>query len=138
LLLTGRGITLGSISVGSRAHFEAMNQADRDGKLYALPVATSAFVQMWWERVCLGVPHFMTTSIIGEPSSHRRFGRKCLRVSFAEVVATLGPSCREIFRSLMISIDQGIIVEREQTLSESIDGVLFCGGEHLLGEPRRT
>jgi NADPH:quinone reductase-like Zn-dependent oxidoreductase len=26
LLLTGRGITLGSISVGSRAHFEAMNR----------------------------------------------------------------------------------------------------------------
>jgi len=27
LLLTGRGITLGSISVGSRADFEAMNRA---------------------------------------------------------------------------------------------------------------
>jgi hypothetical protein len=26
-LLTGRGITLGSISVGSRADFEAMNRA---------------------------------------------------------------------------------------------------------------
>jgi NADPH:quinone reductase-like Zn-dependent oxidoreductase len=27
LLLTGRGITVGAISVGSRAHFEAMNRA---------------------------------------------------------------------------------------------------------------
>jgi NADPH:quinone reductase-like Zn-dependent oxidoreductase len=36
LLLTGRGITLGSISVGSRADFEAMNRA-----IVAAPLAPS-------------------------------------------------------------------------------------------------
>ena len=79
------------------------------------------------------VPHFVAGSIVREAISHRLFGRKCLPVGFAEVVATLSLSCPEIIRSLMISIDYGIVAEREQTLGELIDGVLLCGGEHLLG-----
>jgi hypothetical protein len=47
----------------------------------------------------------MAGSIIREPISHRLFGRKCLRVGFAEVVASLNLRCSEIIRSLMISID---------------------------------
>lgn len=82
---------------------------------------------------CSRIPRFMAGSIIREPILHRLFGRKCLSVGFAEVVATLRLSRSEIFRGLMISIDQGVIAEREQILGESIDGVLLCGGEHLLG-----
>jgi hypothetical protein len=51
------------------------------------------------------VPHFVAGSIVREAISHRLFGRKCLPVGFAEVVATLSLSCSEIIRSLMISID---------------------------------
>jgi hypothetical protein len=38
------------------------------------------------------VPHLVAGSVIGEPSLHRLFGRKHLRIGFAEVVASLGLS----------------------------------------------
>ena len=79
-------------------------------------------------RFCSRVPQFIAGSIIREPLLHRLFGRKCLSVGFAEVIATLSPSCSEIFHSLMICIDQSVIAEREKTLGESIDGMPLCGG----------
>jgi uncharacterized protein (DUF1330 family) len=51
------------------------------------------------------VPRIVAGSIIVKPISHRLFGRKRLRVGFAEVIATLSPSCSVVFRSLMIGID---------------------------------
>jgi hypothetical protein len=76
---------------------------------------------------------------IREPISHRLLDRECLCVGFAEVLATLSPSCSEIFDSLMICIDQSVIAEREKTLDESIDGMPLCDGEHLLGSfPHRN
>jgi NADPH:quinone reductase-like Zn-dependent oxidoreductase len=44
LLLTGRGITLGSISVGSRAYFEAMNRAIAIHRLHPVIDRTFPFV----------------------------------------------------------------------------------------------
>jgi hypothetical protein len=38
-----------------------------------------------------------------------------------------------VFRSLMISIDQRIITERQEAFSEPIGGVLLYAGEHLWG-----
>ena len=38
------------------------------------------------------VPHLVAGSIIREPSLHRLFGRKHLRIGFAEVVASLALS----------------------------------------------
>jgi hypothetical protein len=70
--------------------------------------------------------------MIREPISHHLFGREPLRVGFAEVVATLGPSGSMIISSLMIAIDQSVIAECEKAFGESIDGVLLCWGEHLL------
>ena len=88
--------------------------------------------------VLFTVPRFIAGSIIREPLLHRLFGRMCLSVGFAEVIATLSPSCSEIFHSLMICIDQSVIAEREKTLGESIDGMPLCG-EHLLGSfPHRN
>ena len=51
------------------------------------------------------VPELVAASVIREPISHRLFGRERLRVGFAEVVATLGPSGSMIISSLMIGID---------------------------------
>jgi hypothetical protein len=79
------------------------------------------------------VPELVAGSIVKEPITHCLFGRKRLRVGFAEVVATFDPSCPMIIRSLMIGIDQGVIAECEETFGESIDGVLLCDAEHLLG-----
>jgi NADPH:quinone reductase-like Zn-dependent oxidoreductase len=45
LLLTGRGITLGSISVGSRADFEAMNRAIELHHLHAVIDRTFPFAE---------------------------------------------------------------------------------------------
>ena len=45
LLLTGRGITLGSISVGSRADFEAMNRAIAMHRLRPVIGRTFAFAE---------------------------------------------------------------------------------------------
>ena len=45
LLLTGRGITLGSISVGSRADFEAMNRAIEMHRLYPVIDRTFPFAE---------------------------------------------------------------------------------------------
>jgi NADPH:quinone reductase-like Zn-dependent oxidoreductase len=45
LLLTGRGITLGSISVGSRADFEAMNRAIAMHRLHPVIDGTFPFAQ---------------------------------------------------------------------------------------------
>jgi len=45
LLLTGRGITLGSISVGSRADFEAMNRAIATHRLHPVIDRTFPFAQ---------------------------------------------------------------------------------------------
>jgi len=45
LLLTGRGITLGSISVGSRADFEAMNRAIAIHRLHPVIDRTFPFAQ---------------------------------------------------------------------------------------------
>ena len=44
-LLTGRGITLGSISVGSRADFEAMNRAIAMHHLHRVIDRTFPFVE---------------------------------------------------------------------------------------------
>ena len=45
LLLTGRGITLGSISVGSRADFEAMNRATAMHRLHPVIDRTFPFAE---------------------------------------------------------------------------------------------
>jgi NADPH:quinone reductase-like Zn-dependent oxidoreductase len=45
LLLTGRGITLGSISVGSRADFEAMNRALAMHRLHPVIDRTFPFAE---------------------------------------------------------------------------------------------
>jgi NADPH:quinone reductase-like Zn-dependent oxidoreductase len=45
LLLTGRGITLGSISVGSRTDFEAMNRAIAMHRLHPVIDRTFAFAE---------------------------------------------------------------------------------------------
>lgn len=73
--------------------------------------------------------------MVREPSLHRLFRRKHLRIGFAEVVATLGPSCSVILPSLMIGIDQRIVAEQRKTFGELIDGVLLCGSEHFLRLP---
>jgi NADPH:quinone reductase-like Zn-dependent oxidoreductase len=44
-LLTGRGITLGSISVGSRADFEAMNRAISLHRLHPVVDQTFPFAE---------------------------------------------------------------------------------------------
>ena len=48
---------------------------------------------------------FYSVFDVRESIPHRLFGRKCQRVGFAEVVATLSPSRSEIIRSLMIRIN---------------------------------
>jgi D-arabinose 1-dehydrogenase-like Zn-dependent alcohol dehydrogenase len=45
LLLTGRGITLGSISVGSRTDFEAMNRATEIHRLHPVIDRTFPFAE---------------------------------------------------------------------------------------------
>lgn len=77
-------------------------------------------------------PFVVTSLVIMEARSHRRFGRKTLGAGFVEVVAALGTGVPVILPSLMIGIDQGIVGERQQTFGEASERVLLCGGEHLL------
>ena len=58
-----------------------------------------------------------------------------LRVGIGDVVADLGLSCFVVFHSLVISIDQSIIAERQETFSEPIGGVLLCAGKRISGGP---
>jgi hypothetical protein len=59
--------------------------------------------------------------------------RKHLPIGIDDVIAALGLSCFVVFRSLMISIDQRIIAERQETFSEPIGGMLLCAGKRLWG-----
>jgi hypothetical protein len=98
-----------------------------DGNAVLFPVARSVLSPMVM-RPGSRVPKLVAGSIISKPISHRLFGRKRLCVGFAEVAATLGPSCFIILNSLMIGIDYRVIAECEKTFGEAIDGVLLCGG----------
>jgi hypothetical protein len=69
--------------------------------------------------------------IIREAIPHRFFGRKTLCAGLYQVVAALGNGSSVIFSSLMVGIDQSIVVEGRQTFGELVEGVLLCGGEHF-------
>src|ERR1700732_3172887 len=56
------------------------------------------------------VPRLVAALIIRKAPAHRRFGRKTLGTDFVEVVAALGTGVSVILPSLMIGIDQRIVL----------------------------